>query len=73
MNEPANKTTPQRGPAKDMWRVDVAGVPLMVRGEAARDHLEKINREMDRMKLSLHKLRWRDDQAGDIARKGLGL
>jgi hypothetical protein len=70
---PDATTTAKRGPVDDMWRVDIAGVSVLVRGEAAKDHLEKINRERIRMKLSLNKIRWRDDQAGDIARKGLGL
>jgi hypothetical protein len=41
---------------RDMWRVDVAGYPISVRGQYARDHLEKINRQNAKMKMALHRI-----------------
>jgi hypothetical protein len=60
-------------PESDMWRVDVAGYPISVRGQHAHDHLEQINRENARMKLALHKLKWIDGEVGKVARMGLGM
>lgn len=46
-------TTEGRGPVNDMWRVDIGGMSVMVRSEAAKDHLEAMRQEMARMKLAL--------------------
>jgi hypothetical protein len=43
-------------PPGDMWRVDVAGVACMVRGKGAKEHLERVNSTLARMKLALHKI-----------------
>lgn len=40
----------------DMWRVDVAGIPVMVKGEHAYRHLEDVNRKLAKMTLALHKI-----------------
>lgn len=58
----------------DMWRVDVSGYPLSVRGEPAREHLERVNRNLAVMKLALHKiakLAERPGGVGEIARDAL--
>lgn len=60
-------------PVNDIWRVDVAGIPVDVRGEHARDHLQEINQKMARMKLALHKLKSNEGQVGEIAKRGLGI
>lgn len=41
----------------DMWRVDVAGYPVSVKGQAARAHLEQINHQFARMKMALHRIK----------------
>jgi hypothetical protein len=41
----------------DMWRVDVAGYPVFVKGQVARAHLEKVNQQLARMRLALHKIK----------------
>ena len=47
-----------------LLRVDVAGMPIMVRGEVERAHLEKVNQQLTKMKLALHKI----TNAADIGR-----
>ena len=39
------------------YRVDVVGHPVIVSGEATRDHLEAVNRDMARLQLENAKLR----------------
>lgn len=40
----------------DMWRVDIAGYPVTVRGSLAKSRLEEVNHQMSRMKLALHRI-----------------
>lgn len=40
----------------DMWRVDVAGYPVSVRGLPAKDHLERVNNQLARMKMALYRI-----------------
>lgn len=49
--------TERIGPVSDMWRVDVAGVPVNVRGKNAYLHLQNVNRQLAKMKLALHKIK----------------
>lgn len=39
------------GPVNDMWRVDVCGVPVTVRGRLAKDHLEQVNHQIAELRL----------------------
>jgi hypothetical protein len=58
----------------DMWRVDVAGYPIMVRGQVARTHLEQVNRNLAVMKLALHKISAiarRQGEVGEVARDAI--
>ncbi len=58
----------------DMWRVDVAGVPIMVRGQVAVAHLEKVNRSLTQAKMALHQiaaLARKSGGVGQIARDAL--
>jgi hypothetical protein len=50
----------------DMWRVDVAGYPISVRGQVAREHLEQVNRQLSVMKLALHKISAQAGQPGGV-------
>lgn len=62
------------GPADDMWRVDVAGVPVSVRGEQAKIHLEQVNGQLAKMKMALHrisKMHPSSPGAGNVAREAL--
>lgn len=54
-SDPVSNTT-RRGPVDDMWRVDVAGCPVLVKGEPSKDFLTHVNRRMARMKMALHKI-----------------
>lgn len=40
----------------DMWRVDVAGYPVSVKGQVAYEHLQQVNRSLAQMKLALHQI-----------------
>jgi hypothetical protein len=71
MMDAALRRSVRPAPADDMWRVDVAGIPISVRGEAAKDHLEAVVRQMARMKLALNKLKWEDGKVGETAKAGL--
>ena len=44
-------------PPDNIWRVDVGGVPISVRGEAARQHLDEFNRDHAKLKLILTRYR----------------
>ena len=68
-------------PPGDMWRVDVAGIPVSVKGRASYEFLQSVNTERARMKMALHRILhmdpqdWGDlgiDKAQEIARAGLG-
>jgi hypothetical protein len=54
-----------------LWRVDVAGVAVHVHGEEAYRHLERVNQQLARMKLALHKLKWVEGSVGKVAKMGL--
>lgn len=41
----------------DLWRVDVGGVPILVKGKPAYEYLQHINSRMAKMKLALHKIK----------------
>lgn len=62
-----------RNPKPNMWRVDVAGVPVSVHGESAYEHLRRVNSQLARMKMALHliAMNWDDAGCGDIAREAL--
>jgi hypothetical protein len=53
-------------------RVDVAGMAIFVCSDLERRHLERVGRQMARMKLALHKLKWVDGSVGEAAKVGLG-
>jgi hypothetical protein len=68
------------GPPNDLWRVDVAGIPVMVKGKPSYEFLQSINTERARMKLALHRILKMDPEewgkqgiytAQKIARDGL--
>jgi hypothetical protein len=55
----------------DMWRIDVAGMPISVRGQPAYEHLQQVNRSLAQMKLALHQIAQiaaRPGGVGQIAR-----
>lgn len=56
-----------------LWRVDVSGVSISVRGEVAYRHLQEVNRRMARMELALHHLckMHPDADTMNVARDGL--
>ena len=58
----------------DMWRVDVEGYPVSVKGQVARAHLEQVNRRLAMMKLALHQiaqLAQKPGGVGQVARDAL--
>ncbi len=58
----------------DMWRVDVAGYPVSVKGQDAREHLEEVNRSLSQMKMALHQIAaiaTKPGGVGQIARDAL--
>lgn len=57
--------------AADMWRVDIAGHAITVRGEHAKEVLEKFRHQHAKMKLALHKIIKQHPEASDIAVEGL--
>lgn len=75
MNEPSNQPTgpePTKAPVQ-LWRVDVSGVSVSVRGEDACRHLQEVNHRMARMKMALHRLckMHPDADTMNVARDGL--
>lgn len=46
-----------RGPVNDMWRVDIEGQSVFVRGESACHHLEQIASRLARMRMALHRIK----------------
>lgn len=69
----ASKTT-RRGPVDDLWRVDVRGFALKVKGGEAARHLEQTLHQMARMQMALHKISQRhpnEGTTGDSAREAL--
>jgi hypothetical protein len=60
----------------NLWRVDVAGYPIDVRGEDERDYLQQVNSQLARMKMALHRIAKMDpsvpvEHFGDVAREAL--
>lgn len=49
------------------YRVDIAGYPVLVKGEYAKDILEAFRREYTIMKLALHCISHEASGAGEIA------
>lgn len=61
-------------PPDDLYRVDVSGYSVFVKGEAAKNYLEQINHCMAIMKMALHQVSRRhpgEDTTGWLARVGL--
>lgn len=55
-----------------LLRVDVAGVPIMVRGEDAYEHLTRVNRSLAVAVLALHRVAKGDPlNAPDTARNAI--
>jgi hypothetical protein len=68
MPKPAEETTDAFTAAyrADMWRVDVAGVPVSVRGQVAYEHLQQVNRSLAQMKSALHQIAKMADKPGGV-------
>ncbi len=62
----------RKSPA-NLWRVDVAGIPVTVYGKPACEHLESVNRDLARMKMALHCILHAEpeERIQTIARDGL--
>ncbi len=65
----------------DLWRADVSGVACFVRGEETMHHLERVNLQVAKMKMALHRILHMDPEewgkqgiykAQKIANEGLG-
>ena len=65
---------PEPAPKDDMWRADVAGFAVSVRGETAKAHLENVSRKLARMKAALRRIAKFSDEVAAVseARRALG-